>query len=47
MEYIRLFVVDIVVIGFGVVASRFNGMLAPSMLLVFFGLSAVVSFVAF
>lgn len=42
-----MFVVDIVVVGFGVAASRFNGMLAPSMLLVFFGLSAAISFVAF
>lgn len=42
-----MFVVDIVVVGFGVAAFRFNGMLAPSMLFVFFGLSAAISFVAF
>lgn len=42
-----MFVVDIVVVGFGVAAFRFNGMLAPFILLVFFGLSAVISFVAF
>ncbi|MGK8195822.1 hypothetical protein [Burkholderia cepacia] len=45
--YLGLFVVGLVVVGFKATASRFGEFLTPFALLVFVGLSAAITLVAF